>query len=111
MSRMNSSHASTCPTDAHALAGNCKTRVFANVSDALAAAGHGDGLLVMAEGMLPSNPGVPQRGTGANISAAQWAQIDTLGLFVYLEFPTALRNGVPLAVSVACVALLKYPFA
>jgi hypothetical protein len=79
--------------------GNCKTRVFANVSDALAAATVGDGLLVMAEGMLPSSPGVPQKGTGAKITNAEWSVIDTKGLFVYLEFPTALRDGVLLTVS------------
>lgn len=40
--------------------GPLPTKHFPTVSAALAAATPNDGLLVMAEGMLPSNPGVPQ---------------------------------------------------
>ena len=40
--------------------GALTTKCFATVAEAVAAAAPNDGLLVMAEAMLPSNPGVPQ---------------------------------------------------
>ena len=66
---------------------------FLNVSAALAAAAPNDGLLVMAEAMLPSNPGVAQNGTGTELTAAEWASVKEKNLSVYLEFPATLPGG------------------
>ena len=65
--------------------GGVSARNVSSVSAALASATKGDGLLVIAEAMLPSNPGHPQSGTGTNVSASEWSQIQALGLRVYIE--------------------------
>ena len=57
-------------------------KTFATTESAVAAASDGDGLLVMAEAMLPSNPQHPQNGTGVSITPAQWAAIKAKKLIV-----------------------------
>lgn len=70
--------------------GQLPVKTFSSVENALNAAAEGDGLLVLADAMRPVNPGVPQTNTTINVSAAEWATIDKLGLNVYLEFPSTL---------------------
>jgi hypothetical protein len=73
--------------------GALPTKRFLSVAEAVAAAAPGDGLLVMAEAMLPSNPGLPQNHTGTQVTHAEWASIQSKGLLVYLEFPASLPGG------------------
>ena len=70
-------------------AATAATKTFPTVAAALAAAKPSDGLLLMADGMLPANPGVPQGNANATVavSAAEWAAIKSKQLRVYLEFP------------------------
>ena len=72
--------------------GNLPTHVFDTVAAAVAAASVGDGLLVMAEGMQPADPGVPQNAsaTGVRITEGEWADIQAKGLTCYLEFPSQI---------------------
>ena len=63
------------------------TKVAPTLSAALAACEEGDGLLVMADGMLPANPGAPQTNTTAVVTPEEWAEIRAKKLKVYLEFP------------------------
>eukprot|EP00750_Incisomonas_marina_P032186 INCI8939.2.p1 GENE.INCI8939.2~~INCI8939.2.p1 ORF type:complete len:787 (-),score=99.24 INCI8939.2:698-3058(-) len=70
--------------------GQLPVKTFSSVENALNAAAEGDGLLVLADDMRPVNPGVPQTNTTVNVSAAEWATIDKLGLNVYIEFPSTL---------------------
>lgn len=68
-------------------------KVFGTIDAALAVAATGDGLLVMAERMLPSNPGVPQNGTGVSVSPAQWTTMKAKELSVFIEFPAHLPGA------------------
>ena len=70
--------------------GNLPVKNFPTVAAALAAAKHGDGLLVMADGMHPSNPGVPQSNTTTTIAESEWKLCEKLSLRVYVEFPSRL---------------------
>ena len=70
--------------------GNLTSQTFATVDEALAAAAPGDGLLLVADAMVPVNPGVPQTNTTVNVTAAQWDSISKLDLSVYIEFPSQL---------------------
>ena len=79
--------------------GALPTKVFATVAGAVAAGGDNDGLFVLAEAMLPSNPGKPQTASGTNVTEAEWAAIRAKKLSVYLEFPGSLPGGAPLPVA------------
>ena len=57
------------------------------------AATPGDGLLIAADGMLPSSPGLPQQGTGVIVTAAEWAAAREKRLSIYLEFPRSLPTA------------------
>ena len=70
--------------------GKLPVKNFRTVAAALAAAKHGDGLLVMAEGMHPSNPGVPQSNTTTIVTNSEWEVCKNLSLRVYVEFPSRL---------------------
>ena len=65
------------------------TKTFSSVAAALQGAVSGDGLLVMADGIKPADPGVPKASANATvvIEPAEWATIRKLKLKVYLEFP------------------------
>ena len=72
--------------------GKLSTKAFESVSDAVAAAARHDGLLVMADALLPSDPGLPQHGV-TNITADEWAVITAKQLFVYIEFPSSMPGN------------------
>ena len=65
------------------------TKTFRTISLALASAMEGDGLLVMADGMLPADPGDPSANANTTtvVTDADWAGIKAKKLKVYLEFP------------------------
>ena len=65
---------------------------FDALAAALAVAAPGDGLLLMADGMTPANPGIPQNGTTVVVTGSEWAAIRKKELRVYIEFP---RNAPP----------------
>eukprot|EP01050_Picozoa_sp_SAG11_P014900 SAG11_NODE_1881_length_4130_cov_2.080873_4_plen_164_part_00 len=67
------------------------TKRFTSVAAALEAATAGDGLLVMADGMKPADPGVPQTSANATVvvTPTEWLAIQRLRLKVYVEFPRA----------------------
>ena len=67
-------------------------RSFTTVSSAVAAATPKDGLLVMADALLPSNPGFPQSGV-TTINAEDWGVITEKELIVYIEFPRSMPGG------------------
>jgi hypothetical protein len=75
-----------------AASGDLDVMHFPTLNEALVVATVGDGVLVMAEGLLPSNPGAPQQGC-TNITAEQWAVITEKHLYVYIEFPFAMPGG------------------
>ena len=65
------------------------TKTFATVALALSSALPGDGLLIMADGMLPADPGAPAANANATVvvTDTEWAAIKAKKLKVYLEFP------------------------
>ena len=63
------------------------TKTFGTVTAALESAEAGDGLLIMAEDMLPVTPGVPQQNSSVVVTGEQWAAIRAKQLKCYLEFP------------------------
>jgi hypothetical protein len=71
------------------------TKTFATVASALASASNGDGLLIMADGMLPADPGDPTANANATmvVTVAEWAAIKAKNLKVYLEFPRSAPAG------------------
>jgi hypothetical protein len=94
---------STAPTNDFVTAarlGNLTIRTAPTVADALAVAQTGDGLLLLADAMLPVNPDVPQTNTTTNVTADQWTAINNLQLRVYLEFPSQLPPSVAAAAGV-----------
>ena len=66
---------------------HAKTSVHKSLASALDAADDHDGLIVLADRMKASVPGVPQHGTTVNISTAQLEQIRAKHLRAYIEFP------------------------
>jgi hypothetical protein len=76
--------------------GGVPTKTFATVAAALTSAKPDDGLLIMADGMLPADPGAPAGNANATIVVqdAEWAAIKAKRLKVYLEFP---RSAPPAA--------------
>lgn len=64
-------------------------KTFPSVAAALAQASEGDGLLVMADGMRPADPGVPQKNTTAVVTPAEWDAFRAKKLKAYVEFPRA----------------------
>ena len=74
-------------------------KTFASVAAALAQATEGDGVLVMADGLRPADPGVPQKNTTVVVTPAEWTAFHAKKLKVYVEFPrTAPGEAQPLAV-------------
>ena len=64
-------------------------KTFPSVAAALAQASEGDGVLVMADGMRPADPGVPQKNTTAVVTPAEWDAFRAKKLKAYVEFPRA----------------------
>jgi hypothetical protein len=65
------------------------TMKFTSIMSALRVAKPEDGLLVMADGMRPADPGVPRASANATVvvEPAEWDAIRRLRLKVYVEFP------------------------
>ena len=87
---------STAPVNDFVVAakkGNVTVNVFPSLSAALGSAAAGDGLLIMADDMLPVDPSKPQTNTTTNVTADEWSTISKLGLRVYIEFPSQLPSS------------------
>jgi hypothetical protein len=69
-------------------------RSFDTISAALSAAETGDGLMILADHIEPSNPGHPTANATVSVSAVEWKAIGAKRLKVYLEFPRALPSVV-----------------
>ena len=81
---------------------------FDALAAALAVAAPGDGLLLMADGMKPASPGIPQNGTTVVVTGSEWAAIRKKELRVYIEFP---RNAPPPSTSTASSSAAPLPVA